>query len=71
VARFTIAGTALLTGDIDRSGRVDGHDLVELARRFGARRNQIGYLAAADLNGDGTIDGSDLALLAANFGRSA
>jgi lysophospholipase L1-like esterase len=71
VARFTIAGTALLTGDIDRSGRVDGHDLVELARRFGSRRNQIGYLAAADLNGDGAIDGSDLALLAANFGRSA
>ena len=71
LASFVIAGTTFLTGDLDRSGRVDGADLVAFARRFGARSTEQRYLAAADFNGNGVIDGVDLAALAANFGRSS
>jgi lysophospholipase L1-like esterase len=71
LASFVVEGTVFLTGDLDRSGRVDGADLVAFARRFGARRNESRYLAAADFNDDGSIDGVDLAALAANFGRSS
>jgi lysophospholipase L1-like esterase len=70
-ARYIVAGTVLLDGDIDRDGRVDGHDLVRLARAFGSTRNTPLYSNAADVNHDGIIDGNDLALLAANFGRTA
>lgn len=70
VARFIVAGTTILGGDIDRDGRVDGRDLVQLARRFGARRGEARYVEIADFNADSTIDGSDLAVLASNFGRT-
>jgi hypothetical protein len=70
IARFYTAGTAFLSGDLDRDGRVDGGDLVRLARAFGARLGATRYLAAADFNADGVIDGTDLAVLASNFGRS-
>jgi lysophospholipase L1-like esterase len=71
VARFIVAGTTILAGDLDRSGRVDGADLVQFARRFGTRSGEARFLALADFNGDTLIDGSDLAMLAANFGRSS
>lgn len=70
IARFYTAGTAFLGGDIDRDGRVDGNDLVRLARAFGARLGAARYSASADLNADGVVDGVDLAVLASNFGRS-
>ncbi len=70
VARFVIAGTVSLAGDLDRDGRVDGADLVQFARRFGASEGDPLFLAAADFNADRTIDGSDLAILASNFGKS-
>ena len=71
VARFIVAGTTILAGDLDRDGRVDGRDLVQFARRFGARASDARYLALADFNGDATIDGSDLAVLASNFGKTS
>lgn len=71
VARFTVAGTTFLDGDLDQNGRVDGLDLIELGRRFGAARGGSRYLDRADVNDDGVIDGIDLAALAANFGRSS
>ena len=70
VARFLVAGADFLEGDLDRDGRVDGHDLVDLARRFGARSSDARYRAAADFDANGVIDGGDLAALARNFGRS-
>ncbi|HYN20934.1 MAG TPA: GDSL-type esterase/lipase family protein [Thermoanaerobaculia bacterium] len=70
VARFTVAGAQILTGDIDQDGRVDGADLLRFARRFGARFGDALYLASADFNEDGSIDGQDLAVLASNFGKS-
>lgn len=71
LARFTIAGTRFLAGDINRDGRVDGQDLVDLALAFGARRGDPRFDLAADLNGDGVVDGLDLALLAASFGQAS
>ncbi len=70
VARFTVAGTQSVRGDMDQDGRVDGADLLRFARRFGSRVGDILYLQSADFNNDGVIDGQDLAILASNFGRS-
>jgi lysophospholipase L1-like esterase len=71
IARFTIAGTTLLKGDLDQSGRVDGADLVQLAILFGSRRGENRFRPTADLNNDDIVDGQDLAILAANFGKSS
>jgi len=71
VSQFIVRGTVFLVGDIDLSGRVDGADMVILARAFGTREGDRRYSAAADLNSNGRVDGTDLALLAANFGDSS
>jgi len=55
-------------GDVNRSGRVDGRDLVLLALAFGASAPEPRYLGRADFNADGRVDGEDLAVLSANFG---
>ena len=55
--------------DIDISGRVDGFDLVRLARAFGSTFGDPRYDVETDLDGNGTIDGIDLTRLANNFGR--
>lgn len=70
VVSFTIAGTQLLTGDLDQNGRVDGADLLRFARRFGSRLGESLYSPSADFNSDGIVDGQDLAVLASNFGKS-
>jgi lysophospholipase L1-like esterase len=71
IARFVIAGTTFLKGDLDQNGRVDGADLVRLAVLFGARRGENRFLPAMDLNNDDAIDGQDLAILASNFGKTS
>jgi hypothetical protein len=71
VSTFLVQGTRFLAGDIDRSGRVDGADLVTLAIAFGSRQGEPRYKAIADLDGNGRIDGVDLARLAANFGQTS
>lgn len=71
VFSFIVDGTVFPTGDFDRDGRVDGKDLLQLARAFGARLNDSRFRFAYDLNDDDVVDGGDLALFAANFGRSA
>lgn len=70
VARYTVAGTQSVRGDVDQDGRVDGADLLRFARRFGSRVGDVLYLQSADFNEDGVIDGQDLAILASNFGRN-
>lgn len=70
IARFTITGTRFLDGDFNRDGIVDGHDLIDLARAFGAQVGEERFRFAYDLNDDGTINGGDLAILASNFGRT-
>ena len=49
--------------DINRDGRVDGHDLLILAANLGTS-NEIG-----DVNRDGLVDVQDLVAVAADFGR--
>ncbi len=70
IIKFYTSGTTFLGGDVDRNGRVDGNDLVVLARAFGARLGNTRYTPLADFNTDGSIDGVDLAVLASNFGNS-
>ncbi len=54
--------------DTDGSGRVDGWDLVRLARSFGSNFGVgSGYDPKVDLDGDKSVDGIDLALLADYF----
>ena len=55
--------------DIDISGRVDGFDLIRLARAFGTTFGDPRYDIDSDLDGNGAIDGIDLTRLANNFGR--
>lgn len=57
-----------ITGDIDRSDRVDGRDLEMLARSFGSEFGDEEYEMKKDNNYDGVIDGSDLINLGVNFG---
>lgn len=71
VVSLTIAGTQILTGDLDQNGRVDGSDLLRFARRFGSRLGETLYSPSSDFNNDGIVDGQDLAVLASNFGKSS
>jgi len=57
--------------DIDISGRVDGYDLVRLARSFGTQCGDADYRSEVDLDRNCDIDGDDLSLLAAYFGESS
>ncbi|MFL6198838.1 MAG: GDSL-type esterase/lipase family protein [Thermoanaerobaculia bacterium] len=71
VVSLTIAGTQILTGDLDQNGRVDGSDLLRFARRFGSRLGETLYAPSSDFNNDGIVDGQDLAVLASNFGKTS
>ncbi len=59
-----------ILGDINNDGRVDGRDLSQLARAFGAGLGAPRFDCRADLNRDNLVDGGDLTLLAVDFGRS-
>ncbi len=56
-----------LKGDNNRSDRVDGKDLDNLARHFAEDDADAGFDALADTTYDGMIDGSDLIDLGINF----
>jgi len=56
-----------LRGDNDRSDRVDGRDLDNLARHFAEDDTDVNFDALVDTTYDGMIDGSDLIDLGANF----
>ncbi len=57
-----------LSGDFNRSDRVDGRDLIELSYHFGAQYGDADYQLLVDSNYDGLIDGNDLIDLGSNFG---
>jgi acyl-CoA thioesterase-1 len=69
VAKFEIAGTVFLAGDLNQDGIVDGEDLLLFAYCFGAHRFDPNFQLYCDFNGDGIVDGRDLAILASNFGK--
>lgn len=56
-----------LTGDNDRSDRVDGRDLDNLARHFAEVVTDAGFDPLVDTTYDGYVDGSDLIDIGANF----
>lgn len=56
-----------LKGDNNRSDRVDGRDLDNLARHYGEAVTDAGFDHLVDTTYDGFIDGSDLIDLGANF----
>lgn len=56
-----------LTGDNDRSDRVDGRDLDNLARHFGETDIDNGFDPLVDTTYDAMIDGSDLIDIGVNF----
>lgn len=67
---FEISGTETrgLSGDNNRSDRVDGRDLMNLAKIYGSSYGETEYNLLIDSNYDGLIDGSDLIDIGANFG---
>lgn len=71
VGTFTTRGAQFVQGDVNHDGRVDGIDLIQLARHFGSRNGDPDYARFVDINQDDLVDGADLAILASNFGRTA
>lgn len=57
-----------LVGDNNRSGRIDGRDIENLAKHFGTTYGASEYELSVDTNFDGEIDGSDLIDIGAGFG---
>ena len=56
-----------LKGDNNRSARIDGRDIENLAKHYGAKTIDAGFDALSDTTFDGVIDGSDLIDIGANF----
>ena len=65
-----VAGTETrgLVGDNNRSLRVDGRDIENLARLYGLEAVDAEFDPLVDTTFDGVIDGSDLIDIGANFG---
>ncbi len=58
-----------LKGDNNRSDRVDGRDLDNLARHFAQKEADAGFDSLVDTTYDGQVDGSDLIDLGTSFAR--
>jgi len=56
-----------IRGDNNRSGRVDGRDIENLAKRYGSKTIDAGFDPLLDTTFDGIVDGSDLIDIGANF----
>jgi hypothetical protein len=56
-----------LKGDNNRSGRVDGRDIENLAKHYGSKTVDAGFNPLLDTTFDGIVDGSDLIDIGANF----
>jgi len=64
-----LPGDILLEEDPPVLDRVDGRDIIEIAKGFGKRIGHPDFNPNADLNGDGIIDGEDVTVLAPNHGK--
>ncbi len=60
--------TGGIAGDINESGRVDGHDLWVFSLARDTQEGDPDFNPEADLNKDGFVNELDLAILSANFG---
>jgi hypothetical protein len=59
----------VITGDINRDGRVSLADLVILAQAFGSRLGEPKWNQNADIDGNGVVGLSDLVILAQHYGQ--
>lgn len=59
-----------LSGDTNEDGKVNGEDVPVLGQKFGLRKGDAGYTAAADTNSDGVIDELDLFAVGLNYGKT-
>lgn len=64
--RYTVV-SPYTAGDVNRDGRVDELDAMEIAALFGVARGDSRYLPLADANLDGVIDEKDVAYVFAHF----
>jgi hypothetical protein len=64
-------GVAIVTmaGDVNNDGKVDGRDLIIMARAFGTFPGYTLWNPDADINNDGKVDGRDLVIVARHFGE--
>jgi hypothetical protein len=69
--RVQLAGASGLVGDINGDGKVDGKDIILVAKAFGSYPGHPRWNSAADLNGDGIVDALDVVIVAKNFGKTA
>jgi len=66
----TVTESRGLAGDNNRSRRVDGRDLENLARSYGSGFGDEEYNQLVDTTYDGLIDGNDLIDIGVNFGMT-
>ncbi len=59
---------AVLVGDINLDGSVNGADLLAMALSFPSQAGDANYNPACDISGDGRVNAIDLLLLAQNWG---
>jgi len=59
-----------LTGDLDRSTKVDAGDWILVKQSMGLCKGNGGYNPGADLNGDNCVTAADLTVLVGNFGKT-
>ena len=58
-----------LVGDLNDDGKVNGLDVVIIAKAYNSQTGDPRYISEGDFNMDGKIDGVDIAVLAAHFGE--
>jgi parallel beta-helix repeat protein len=63
-------GWVLVTipGDVNGDFKCEGKDIAIIAKAYGTRAGEAGYVPNADINDDGKIDGKDIAIAAKYYG---
>jgi uncharacterized protein (DUF2141 family) len=57
-----------ILGDVNGDFKCEGKDIAIIAKAYGSRVGQAGYVPNADVNNDGKIDGKDIAVSAKYYG---
>jgi DNA-binding beta-propeller fold protein YncE len=69
VLLFQVSAASALPGDINSSGRVDGHDLIRLGLAYDSEPGDINWNPDGDLDKNGAVDTGDMGILSTYFGR--
>ena len=60
--------TVTILGDVNGDFKCEGKDIAIIAKAYGTRAGEAGYVPNADINDDGRIDGKDIAVSAKYYG---